>query len=103
MWAKYFSETQRLLECPDVNLPESAFKTNGLLPDTCYSHESRLLLEAADKSDVFGGMGSWNDVVLESSEMNDLYKEYSRDLFEAFCDTVETVVNAGIQNSRQEP
>ena len=54
-----------------------------LLPDTGFSLEARQILASAAQADVFGGMGSWNDMGFEQVDTQREYKKVTKELYEA--------------------
>jgi hypothetical protein len=64
-----------------------------LLPSSGYSLDARRLIAMAARSWVFGGMGSWNDIVPNDSEMSQ-YKETTDRLYQAVVGGLRDGTNA---------
>jgi hypothetical protein len=84
-WAKIF---QRCLDLLDGGIPERD------MPEPCKSagltSAGSRLLAAAIEADVFGGMGSWNDIAPEDSQ----YTLLSDALFAEIYPSIEIAVNS---------
>ena len=65
-----------------------------LLPERGFSDEARRLLAMAGWAWVFGGMGSWNDVVPEGEAARARYDEVSEELYQAVLHAIEAATNA---------
>ncbi|MHA1908468.1 MAG: hypothetical protein ACW98Y_14300 [Candidatus Thorarchaeota archaeon] len=63
------------------------------LPSGLYSKEARQLLETAFRSDVFGGMGSWNDLAFSGDDQEE-YGSLSEDLYDAMSNALVSGVNS---------
>lgn len=81
-WAGTFAEARRALDAPVVGYCTQLF-------DGALTPEAACLFDAAWKGDVFGGMGSWNDV-----QPTDDYAEVSDALRAALKDAFEAAINA---------
>jgi len=81
-WAGTFAEARRALDAPVAGYCAQLF-------DGALAPEAVCLFDAAWKGDVFGGMGSWNDV-----EPTDGYAEVSSALSAALKDAFEAAINA---------
>ncbi|MBK9542794.1 MAG: hypothetical protein IPO49_10895 [Bacteroidetes bacterium] len=91
---KGWSETfQKALYELSNQTPEEHYYHKDLLPPGAYSLESRQLLYSAAMSWVFGGMGSWNDIIFDDPEVEKRYDELSAKLYGAINDSVLAVVN----------
>jgi len=64
-----------------------------LLPPAGYAPEARLLMAMAAAGWVFGGMGSWNDLVFTGPD-GDLYEDVTSALYAAVLEGVATATNA---------
>ena len=64
----------------------------GFLPDDCYSLEAKQILVCADIAWVFGGMGSWNDVV--HVDDYDLYRRLTGNLYDTICKSLAAAINS---------
>ena len=90
-WAGKFSEALALA-APDVDPPAGLIDT--LLPRDGYSLAARRLLAISTKSsDVFGGMGSWNDL----SYSGGLYRDVSDRLYAATNKGFVSAVNSPLE------
>lgn len=86
-WGKIFEEALAML---DSEKPEATYYPNLILAKN-YSLEARQLLFACEKSSVFGGMGSWNDIMFDNPAIEKEYQRLSDDLF--------SIVNNGFMAS----
>ncbi len=68
-----------------------------LAPDGVISQAAHAVLDACQKSSVFGGMGSWNDMGFDGEEGKE-YERVSERLFEA----VNHAISAGANSSYRE-
>lgn len=57
---------------------ENAYK---IFPDNYAAPQYHQLINACQSAWVFGGMGSWNDIVFGDGELQDCYEELSDELF----------------------
>lgn len=73
--------------------PETDFYHADLLPEHVYSLEERQLLFAACRSWVFGGMGSWNDIVLDDEQLRWEYHHLSKALYTAINQSIIAAIN----------
>jgi len=90
-FADCFLKAIESLESEDLS---RLLKEGEELPDTGYCVEARQLLAAAQRSWVFGGMGSWNDLYFESKPDMDKYEYLSRELYSAIISSIEQSVNS---------
>ena len=65
---------------------------DNILPSDCYSLETRQVLSACDKAWVFGGIGSWNDVV-KVYDYN-LYNRLTANLYDSVCKAFVSAINS---------
>jgi len=84
----------KALETLDDLNPEAGFYHPDLLPEQVYSLEERQLLFAACRAWVFGGMGSWNDMVLDDEELDQEYQHLSSALYSAINQAIIAALNA---------
>ncbi|NHJ48589.1 MAG: hypothetical protein FK733_12460 [Asgard group archaeon] len=63
-----------------------------LLPENCFSLEAKQILATCDKAWVFGGMGSWNDVVKVHNY--DLYTRLTANLYDTICKSIAAAINS---------
>jgi hypothetical protein len=66
---------------------------DDLAPDRALPLYAAQLLEAAQASWVFGGMGSWNDVIFDGEDQV-LYERLSEDLYQLLNAAIVTAANA---------
>ena len=66
----------------------------GILPERGFSDQARRLVAMAGQAWVFGGMGSWNDVVVSEEPGRTRYGEVSEELFQAVLHGIEAAANA---------
>jgi len=77
-WAEWFTKAQALLES---EAPIPPFHPD-MLPAQGYSLEARRVLAAATQANVFGGMGSWNDLGFSDPELQSRYQSVTARLYE---------------------
>ena len=70
--------------------------SDEFLPAGIYSKEAHQLIQGAFASWVFGGMGSWNDMVhmAMSSEGHERHTKLSEELYLTMCNTIVSGVNS---------
>jgi len=88
-WVSYF---QRALDALDS---EYDAETVEILPAGCFTRDAEQLMAASRYGSVFGGMGSWNDVLFGAPD--ELQKEYDRvsnQLYDAICKGIVAAVNS---------
>jgi len=90
-WAETFNKARSILD--SIN-PIQDYYHQDLLVEKHYSLEARQLLAAAGAAWVFGGMGSWNDLVFDSENINKTYDERSAQLYNAINQAVQAVANS---------
>jgi len=89
-WSKgWFSKALAILRSDRPNL--SILK--DIVPKGWGSKEARRLLVAADRSWVFGGMCSWNDVNMGKGRSKRDYVRVSNALYKAMTDAIVTAAN----------
>jgi hypothetical protein len=89
-FAPWFRDAAKLLDHPHPIPPYHP----DMLPDVGYSLESRRLLAASTQAWVFGGMGSWNDVVIDDQSFRTAYDLISSRLWSAVIAGLDSAVNA---------
>jgi len=68
--------------------------SDDLIPAGIYSKEARQLIETAFRSSgVFGGMGSWNDLVFSGADQ-EYYTSLSAELYSTLCQAIVSGVNS---------
>jgi hypothetical protein len=87
-WDEWFR--QALAQFDNDN-PVARFHDDAL--PAGYTLEARQLYAAAVGSWVFGGMGSWNDVMLDDADLKRRYDEVSADLYSAILRAFEAVLD----------
>jgi len=70
-----------------------------LAPSGVLSEEAALLLDASQKSWVFGGMGSWNDMGFEGED-REIYDRVSERLFQTVNEAIEQAASSTIELGR---
>ena len=85
---------RRGLESLESNDPVSLIDEKDWLPQIGYGLAARQIYMAACQSWVFGGMGSWNDLVFQDPIENSEYEDLSRQLYEAINSGIELSVNS---------
>ena len=87
-WASTFAEAEALF---DDAAPDLRYHHDLLPPDA--SLDRRQLLAAAERSSVFGGMGSWNDTWLPGSEVQEEHERTGALLFKALGASLPAAAN----------
>jgi len=87
-WKSVFEKASNFLSNENLSDLVSA----ELFPDDCYGLEAKQIFSAVDQAWVFGGMGSWNDVVHVNDY--DLYQRLSSNLYDTLCKSVASVINS---------
>jgi hypothetical protein len=90
-WAGVFKKASAILNSTD---PAGDYYHHDLLVEKHYPLIARQLLFAAGAAWVFGGMGSWNDLVFETPEDNKRYDDVSAGLYAAINQSVLAVANS---------
>jgi len=78
-WAGWFAKSLELL---DSSSPIPPFHPD-MIPSSGFTLEARQILASAVQSYVFGGMGSWNDMGFQKSEIHKEYERVTKELYEA--------------------
>ncbi len=87
-WTKVF---QNALNYLSIENPSELIE-DDYLPADCYSLEAKQILAACDQAWVFGGMGSWNDVVHVHDY--DLYRRLTANLYDTLCNSIVNAINS---------
>ena len=85
-WADNFTASRQVLH-------NSSLTFIDLIPNDIYSKDAYQLLQAVLSSWVFGGMGSWNDLVFNGDDAN-RYESLTKQLYEIICTSIASVVNS---------
>jgi len=82
---------QNSINCLSIESEEDLL-VEGFLPRGCYSLLAKQILAACDQAWIFGGMGSWNDVV----EVDDYekYKQLTETLYDTLCQAIVSAINS---------
>ena len=67
---------------------------NDLAPENFLSEKAEVILDACQRSWVFGGMGSWNDMGFKGDEQ-DRYETVSEQLFQTLTEAIQAAANSG--------
>jgi hypothetical protein len=67
-----------------------------LLPASAYPPESIRLVEMAARAWVFGGMGSWNDLGFDDTEVKSRYEKVSEDLYRSALAALVAATNGDL-------
>lgn len=84
-WAQYFDAALAALggeSAPDSDLPDFA------IPDVFGASANRLLAAAA-RSWCFGGMGTWNDIIVDDDAEQERQEALASELYEALVEAIE--------------
>lgn len=89
-WREWFEAARRQLssESPRARYHDDA------LPRSGYSLACRQVFAAAVGAWVFGGMGSWNDIVVDDVDLNRRYEVVSASLFRSVLNAFEAVLDS---------
>jgi hypothetical protein len=87
-WVKVF---QTALDLLSIEEPHKLLQ-KGYLPNDCFKLKAEQILTACDHAWVFGGMGSWNDVVRVKNY--DLYTRLSANLYDTLCKAMIAAINS---------
>jgi hypothetical protein len=90
-WGQWFAEAAVLRHSPEPAIPYHP----DLLPAERYTAEARRLLACACKAWVFGGMGTWNDLVFEEASLEERCDRLTPELFEAVVTAIASAANEG--------
>jgi hypothetical protein len=86
-WADWFAEARELDQVNDPSYHPD------MLPNVGYSEPARRLLAMATRTWVFGGMGSWNDLVFSVQQDESEYERLSAALYAAVLAAFVAAVN----------
>lgn len=89
-WEKWFAEALEQLKIPT---PVQTYYAN-LLPTTYENIMGRQLFAGAFKAWVFGGLGSWNDMLITDPSQDKEYQQISKRLYEAIIQSLGAVTNS---------
>ncbi len=78
-WADWFAKSLELLDSSSPTIPFHP----DMIPNSGFTLEACQVLASAAQSYVFGGMGSWNDLGFQKSEINKEYERVTKELYEA--------------------
>lgn len=90
-WGEIFNKSKLII---NSLTPENNSYNNDLLPLNNYSLISKQIFFSASNSWVFGGMGSWNDLIFEKNEDKELYERLSEKLYKSFNEAIISCVNS---------
>ena len=82
---------QGAIDYLSYNKPDDFFD-QSIMPPDCLSLEALQIIAACDKAWVFGGMGSWNDVVQVNDY--DLYNRLTANLYDTLCKSFVAAINS---------
>lgn len=89
-WCATFDTAAQLLDEPN---PADVYALKIIAPNSV-PLEALQLLAAASKSNVFGGMGSWNDIgYFDSDDIQSQYNLLSAELFDLINESIITAIN----------
>jgi hypothetical protein len=92
-WADWFADARGLAEVEDPKAPYHP----DMLPGLGFAKPARRLLAMGTRAWVFGGMGSWNDLVFEAQAEEDEYNRLSAKLYSAVLGAFVAAVNADLE------
>lgn len=93
-WKSIFNGAKTVL---DNAKPSVATYLKDMIVDGIYTPEALALMEAADRSYVFGGMGSWNDITsFATKEQEDIYLDLSDKLYASLNKCILAFANSCI-------
>jgi len=90
-WGDHFSKARNIL---DSRMPGSNTPDRDILPESGYSLDARQLIYCAMSAWVFGGMGSWNDLSLNSAEAADTHQKLSGQLYLHLHEALQAGLNS---------
>jgi hypothetical protein len=94
-WLGVFEKARKALNSDN---PAADFYHKDLIVTQNYPLPARQLLFCAGLAWVFGGMGSWNDLVFDKPEDNKAYDELSTALYSAINTAIMSVINAAFDS-----
>ena len=89
-WAEQFVNSKAIL---DSDLPNKKCYNKDLVPLNNYSLTAQQILFSAGSALVFGGMGSWNDLGIESKADKSIYDRLSEQLYSNIVDAIIAGIN----------
>lgn len=89
-WVEQFEKAKSFL---DSRLPEENFYQKDLIPVENYSLTAKQILFSAASSWVFGGMGTWNDLVFDRDEDQAEYDRLSAQLYSNINKAIVAAIN----------
>jgi hypothetical protein len=89
-WANVFKKAKANL---NSSHPAMDYYKDCIIEDQ-FSLKSKQLLFSASIADVFGGMGSWNDMMFSNPEEEKLNQELSADLYDKINQSITVAVNS---------
>lgn len=90
-WGDQFMDAGKVL---DSRMPGPASPDREILPEGQYSLGARQLIYCALSAWVFGGMGSWNDLSLNSAEAADTHQKLSGQLYLHLHEALQAGLNS---------
>jgi hypothetical protein len=93
-WAQYFARALSMLDASAGQDRDAGGHPAGCLLPPGLPRDAHALAHAAEHSDAFGGMGSWNDFSLEDAAGEAARSEASSRLFAAVQDALAAVAHA---------
>ena len=87
-WEEVF---QKAIDCLNNRNPKELIQED-YLPANCFSLEAKQILASCNQAWVFGGMGSWNDVVRVQDY--DLYRRLTANLYDTLCKSIVSAINS---------
>ncbi|WP_256010192.1 hypothetical protein [Desertivirga xinjiangensis] len=90
-WGAIFQEALFTLSS---KTPQEDYYYHDLLPPDVYSKEAEQVLFSAAKANVFGGMGSWNDMGFGDDKVSARYEELSSLLYDTIVKAIQVSVNS---------
>lgn len=89
-WGKVFDAAKETLESKN---PGSNFYHNDLVSRNNYDLKNLQLLMSANRAFVFGGMGSWNDMSFQDTEVDEIYNQLSTELYQTMMKSITCAIN----------
>jgi hypothetical protein len=89
-WGELFDKSKMTLESSS---PVGNYYHKDLIPPDKYSLLAKQILFSAGSAWVFGGMGSWNDMVFDSKDINGVYEQLSEQLYSNINEAIISAIN----------
>lgn len=89
-WGNQFDKAKSTL---DSLTPESNYSHSDIIPAAKYSLIAKQIIFSAGSAWVFGGMGSWNDLVFNNKEDNETYDNLSEQLYSNINEAIIAGIN----------